>query len=147
VAVPVKKSKHQARPKEQGADAVGKRTAARKHPGGGVVWKKHKQAKKPSRQEMSREVSRELLKLRPVLRGVGSALLDRLDGELAGLAASLDGKSLHGDVPALPEVAVLFAMLADIQALKVKPKKGRLKDLRRVEALLESLSALIPPEA
>jgi len=96
---------------------------------------------------MSRQVSQELLKLRPVLRDVGSALLDRLDGELAGLASSLRGESLHGDVPALPETSVLSAMLADIQALKVKPKKGRLKDLRRVEALLESLSARIPPEA
>jgi hypothetical protein len=96
---------------------------------------------------MSREVSQELLKLRPLLRDVGSALLDRLDGELVGLASSLGGESLHGNAPALPETAVLSEMLTDIQALKVKPKKGRLKDLRRLEALLEALSARIPPEA
>jgi hypothetical protein len=38
-------------------------------------------------------------------------------------------------------------MLADIKALKVKPKKGRVKDLGRIETLLESLSARIPPGA
>jgi hypothetical protein len=38
-------------------------------------------------------------------------------------------------------------MLAEITALRVKPKKGRVKDLRRIEAMLESLGARIPPGA
>jgi len=47
----------------------------------------------------------------------------------------------------LPHTPALSTMLADIQTLKVKPKKGRLKDLGRIEALLESLSGRIPPDA
>jgi hypothetical protein len=87
------------------------------------------------------------VKLRPLLKDVGTALLDRLDGELAGLSRSLAGEGLSGDPPSLPPAPILSGMLSDIQALKVKPKKGRVKDLGRIEVLLESLSGRMPPEA
>jgi hypothetical protein len=64
-----------------------------------------------------------------------------LDGELAGLALRLKGEGLLGDPHALPAPSVLSGMLGDIGGLKLKPKKGRVKDLRRIESLLESLSA------
>jgi hypothetical protein len=115
--------------------------SVRKHP----AAKKHKGAKQPSRQELGRQVSLELAKLRPILKDVGSALMDRLDGELAGLALSLYGEGLHGERPVLPQLPVLIAMLGDVKALKVKPKKGRVKDLGRIESLLESLAARMPP--
>jgi hypothetical protein len=116
---------------------VGKKPAA----------KKRKSVKKPSRQALGQQASQEMAKLRPILKDIGGALLDRLDGELAGLARSLDGEDLHGERPVLPQPPVLMAMLADIKALKVKPKKGRVKDLGRIETLLESLSVRMPPGA
>ena len=70
---------------------------------------------------------------------------DRLDGGLAGLAVWLGGKSLHGERLALPRPPILSAMLADIKAVKLKPKKGRVKDLARIEDLLESLNDRMPP--
>jgi hypothetical protein len=88
-----------------------------------------------------------LVKLRPILKDIQTALLDRLDGELAGLSRWLVGESLSGDPPNLPPATILSGMLADIQALKVKTKKGRVKDLGRIEALLESLTGRMPPEA
>jgi len=124
-----------------------KKKAPKKASGKARAEKKGKGIKKPSRQELGRQASQELLKLRPILKDVESTLLDRLDGELAGLARSLDGGGMPGETPVLPQAPVLTAMLADIKTLKVKPKKGRVKDLRRIEALLESLSARIPPGA
>ncbi len=113
-----------------------------KRPAGKLV----KGAGKAARQKLGRTVAEELLKLRPVLKEIGTTLLDRLEGEMASLALSLDGgEGLAGETPTLPRSAVLSKMLADIQALKVKPRKGRVKDLRRLEALLESLTARIPP--
>lgn len=103
--------------------------------------------KSSARGDLGRQASVELLKLRPILKDVGSALLDRLDGELAGLSHSLNGRGMPGETPVLPKASVLSAILADIKALKLKPKKGRVKDLKRIEALLESLSARIPPGA
>jgi len=87
------------------------------------------------------------VKLRPILKDIGTALLDRLDGELAVLSRGLAGESVSDDAPALPRAPVLSGMLADIQALKVKPRKGRVKDLGRIETLLESLHAQMPSEA
>jgi len=105
-----------------------------------------KTADAAARRRLGKQVSLELLKLRPVVKEIGTRLLDHLDGELAGLALSLEGKDLHGESPALPRSRTLSAMLADIKAMKVKPKKGRIKDLRRIEALLESLHVRMPSE-
>jgi len=124
-----------------------KRNVSKGSVGKNPAAKKRKSVKKPSRQALSRQASQEMAKLRPILKDIGSALVDRLDGELAGLARSLGGEDLHGERPVLPQPPVLIAMLADIKALKVKPKKGRVKDLGRIETLLESLSARIPPGA
>ena len=114
---------------------------SRRGAGQPLAGEKGKGAQGYSRQELGRKVARELLKLRPILRDVGTALLDRLDGDLAGFALWLNGEGLLGDPHVLPSASVLSAMLADIGGLKVKPKKGRVKDLRRIEALLELLSA------
>ena len=129
----------------KGADQPGRAPtqAVAKDAAGG----KAKRSRKASRQALGRQVAQELLKLRPMLREVGTALLDRLDGELAGLTLSLDGRGVSGEPPVLPRALVLLAMRADIAGLKVKPRKGRVKDLRRIEALLESLGARIPPGA
>ena len=124
-----------------------KRNVSKGSVGKNPAAKKRKSVKKPSRQALSRQASQEMAKLRPILKDIGNALVDRLDGELAGLARSLGGEDLHGERPVLPQPPVLIAMLADIKALKVKPKKGRVKDLGRIETLLESLSARIPPGA
>ena len=108
--------------------------------------KNGKAADAAARRRLGKQVSLELLKLRPVVKEIGTRLLDHLDGELAGLALSLEGEDLHGESPALPRTRTLSAMLADIEAMKVKPKKGRIKDLRRIEALLESLHVRMPSE-
>lgn len=121
----------------------GAKRAAGKDP----ARKKGKRSQGASREELRLQVSLELLKLRPTLKDVGAALLDRLDGELAGLALWLNGDGLPGESRVRPPPPVLSAMLADIKTLKVKPNKGRVKDLRRIEALLESLSARMPWEA
>ena len=142
-----KKTKGRKDRKAPVAVADRKRNVSKGSAGKNPAAKKRKSVKKPSRQTLGRQASQELAKLRPILKDIGSALEDRLDGELAGLARSLGGEDLHGERPVLPQPPVLIAMLADIKALKVKPKKGRVKVLGRIETLLESLSARIPPGA
>ncbi len=137
-----------ARKADKSAGRMGavRRVGNAKKGAGKVPAGKRVKGTKAARQKIGRAVAEELLKLRPVLKEIGTTLLDRLEGELAGLALSLDGgEGLAGETPTLPRSAVLSKMLADIQALKVKPRKGRVKDLRRLEALMESLTARIPP--
>jgi hypothetical protein len=130
--------------RDAGGDKIGE--AVRKNPSKDRTETTGRGTESSSRQELRREVAQELLRLRSLLKDLGTNYLDRLDGELAGLALSLAGESIPGDPPVLPNPSVLKAMLADIRALKVKPKKGRAKDVRRIEALLESLNDQMPPE-
>ena len=106
-----------------------------------------KKAPKVSRQELGQQVAIELSKLRAVLKEVGSGVVDRLDGEAGSLALFLEGDSLPGERPLLPSARTLKAMLAAFGGLKVKPKKGRVKDLARVELLLVALACKMPPVA
>lgn len=104
-------------------------------------------APKSSRQELGRQVAVELSKVRAVLKEVGSGVVDRLDGEAGSLALFLEGESLPGEKPLLPSARTLRAMLAAFSGLKVKPKKGRVKDLARIELLLVALACKMPPVA
>lgn len=104
-------------------------------------------APKVTRQELGQQVAVELSKIRSVLKEVGSGVVDRLDGEAASLALFLDGDSLPGEKPLLPSTRTLKAMLAAFGALKVKAKKGRVKDLARIELLLMALASKMPPGA
>ena len=146
MAAPTNKTKGETRRKGARIDPGPKRKVAEKHDAGkGQAGKEGKRGKKSSRQELARQVSQELAKLRPILKDVGAAIMDRLDGGLAGLVLSLGGEALHGDRPVLPRPPILSAMLSDIKALEVKPKKGRVKDLGRIQVLLESLNERMPP--
>jgi hypothetical protein len=102
-------------------------------------------APKVSRQELGRQVAVELSKVRSVLREVGSGVVDRLDGEAASLALFLDGDCLPGEKALLPSARTLKAMAVAFGGLKVKPKKGRVKDLARIELLLMVLASKMPP--
>ncbi len=109
-----------------------------------------KPAKKPpkvSREELGKQAASEILKLRALLKEVGSAVMDRLDGEAAALGLFLRGDSLPGEKPVLPSARVLNAMLTCFATLKVKPKKGRVKDLDRIEGLMKQLAGKMPPGA
>lgn len=140
-------TKGKARPVGRGASGDRIEAAVRKDPSKDRTEAAGRGSKSLSRQGLRQEVVRELVKLRSLLKDVGTNCLDRLDGELAGLALALAGESLPGDPPVLPNPPILMAMLADIRAFEERPKKGRAKDLRRIEALLKSLNSHMPPGA
>ncbi len=124
-----------------------KKSPAKARPASAKAQSSPKKLAKPAREDAARQVARELSKLRAVLKEVGSAVVDRLDGEAASLALFLDGDRLPGERPILPCAGALKAMAALLATLKVKPKKGRVKDLARIEALLSGLAAKTPPGA
>lgn len=152
-----------ARKRGERSPAGPRETVHRETPKGKVPAKKpaKKLAKKPtkkkaqaprkvpkvSRQDLGQKVAVELSKVRSVLKEVCSGVVDRLDGEAASLALFLDGDSLPGEKALLPSTRTLKAMLAGFGGLKVKPKKGRVKDLARIELLLMALACKMPPGA
>lgn len=66
----------------------------------------------------------------------------RVHATLAALIEELENVDTANQVRRLPSIAKLNAMREEIQALKVKPQRGRAKDLRRIDKLAADLSSL-----
>jgi len=106
---------------------------------------KRGQAKKPGAPELAAELSVELANVRSLLKESSENLMTRLDGQLVGLMQYLNGKGVAEEKPLLPPPGALSEMIARAKAIKVKPHKGRVKDLGRIEDLLDCLAAGMPP--
>ena len=82
----------------------------------------------------------------PILQEVQEHYSVRTNGLLAQMTQVVDPPADARERPVLPSRKAVDRMLEAIQALKVKPKKGRGKDLQRVQDLLESLWVMFPPQ-
>lgn len=88
---------------------------------------------KTGHDETRDELVKELKYLRSVIRDVGEGYIIRKEGEI---------EALLGYLGALPPRAVRQmsrGWLKEMRNLPVKPSKGRLKDLKRIDMLLEDL--------
>lgn len=152
---PSQESQSRVEPVAPTATAPYKALTAKKKPSKAIANKKSqsrgakpaKKAPKVSREELGKQTASEILKLRALLKEVGSAVMDRLDGEAAALGLFLRGDVLPGEKPVLPSARAMKAMLTCFTTLKVKPKKGRVKDLDRIETLMKQLAGKMPPGA
>ncbi len=103
-----------------------------------------KNKKKPAKRGvLASELAAEIQGLRPVLKDIIEIYKSRVDGQLAGLCEVFQeaGSAENG----LPPAKIEARMIEAVRALKVKPRKGRVKDLARIEELANKLWALMPP--
>ena len=99
------------------------------------------------RRERAAGLAMEMERIRSLVREVGDAVTGRLEAEAAALVGRLGAAPVpEGQKPGLPSLRVLDRMADALGALKVKPPKGRIKDLVRLEALLATLAKGLPPE-
>lgn len=80
------------------------------------------------------ELIRELKHLREVVREVGESFILRREGEIETILshlAAVPAGTLRSEAP---------TWLREIHALKVKQAKGRLKDLKGIDKLIEDLA-------
>lgn len=108
-------------------------------------------AEKPSRKESRRtrhagRLQAALLSLRGTLKEVQEHYSVRTNGLLVQMLQIVDPSEGGKDRPALPSRKTIDQMLEMIAALKVKPKKGRGKDLLRLQDLMEALWIQFPPQ-
>ncbi|MEW6756808.1 MAG: hypothetical protein AB1347_01185 [Acidobacteriota bacterium] len=87
----------------------------------------------------------DVAQLRLLLKDVSDSVFSRLDAEAAAVLTALDEAAVPGDAPALPSAERIRVLRAAVADLKVKPRKGRVKDLGRLEAVLEVLTARLLP--
>ena len=105
-------------------------------------------SQKPKARAVKREealaLAREVERARGLVREVGEAVCARLEGRAAALVQVLTGEGLP-EAPVLPPAERLKRLRRIAAGLRVKPPKGRVKDLARLESLLEVLEeALLP---
>lgn len=97
----------------------------------GTGKKEHKQGEYGTARE---ELVQELKYLRAAVRDVGEQFILRREGEIETIIshlAAVPPARLRDEAP---------AMLHEIRSLRLKPAKGRLKDLKGLDALIEDLA-------
>ena len=99
------------------------------------------------KEKIAREIAKELHGVRSVTQEVIDQLEIRLGAEIADLVRVFEGETVAGEKHPLPSAQVELQLLARIRELKVKPKKGRLKDLDRITGVLAELRFVLenPP--
>jgi hypothetical protein len=89
----------------------------------------------PSRSDaVGKELMRELKHLRVLVRDAGESFILRREGEIETIISHLAA------VPRSPLKSESPGWLQEIRELKLKPAKGRLKDLKEIDALIEKLT-------
>lgn len=96
--------------------------------------KPKKPAKPPKVGELQDELTRELKHLRAIVHEVGENFVLRREGEVEAVIANLSG------VPPCKLRAVAGDLLRDLHNLRLKPEKGRLKDLKELDQLIGALA-------
>jgi hypothetical protein len=87
--------------------------------------------------EQLEEFVSELKLLRTMVREVGENFILRREGEietLLGYTQALPGKELRRRLP---------EWLGELRRLKLKPRKGRMRDLKEIDRLVEELTAAL----
>jgi hypothetical protein len=88
-------------------------------------------ARKPSRKVAKDMLVLELRRLRAMFAEIAERYVANAEGEIAAVIEAVEGKSLP--------VARVKKMLDVVRALSVKPRKGRRKDLARIEGAAAAL--------
>ena len=88
-------------------------------------------ARKPSRKVAKDMLVLELRRLRAMFTEIAERYVANAEGEIAAVIEAVEGKSLS--------VARVGKMLEVVRGLTVKPRKGRRKDLTRIEGIAASL--------
>lgn len=127
--------------------------------------KKHEPKKKPQENEASAppettiaerrrkkekiaaEIAKELQGLRSVTQEAIDQLEIRVGADIADLIRIFGNEEVAGEKHPLPPAQVETQLLARLRALKVKPNKGRIKDLYRIAELLAEIRSVLenPP--
>ncbi|HUK14343.1 MAG TPA: hypothetical protein VLW17_13675 [Thermoanaerobaculaceae bacterium] len=96
------------------------------------------------REDQRAEIVAELHALRATLDEVVAQFRVRAGGQLAEVERGVQGSSPNGAKVARPTARARAEMLRQVRLLRVKPRKGRVKDIVRLAELIEELVELLP---
>ncbi len=103
------------------------------------------QSSTPGAESARQQVKQEVRRLRSLLKEITQAYLVRREGEIAALVSWMDDLKLSED-DAKKDEQRLKRILEEtsklLSSLKIKPEKGRLRDIRRLHTLVDELHKL-----
>jgi hypothetical protein len=96
--------------------------------------------KAAARQKAAAELAAELKKLRAELRESIKQVSQRIDNRIADTLRVLGKKHAPGEPGGLPGAKTTAQMAKKLRALKIKPGKGRLKDIANIERMVDKIA-------
>jgi hypothetical protein len=96
-----------------------------------------------SKIDLAAELSRELHSLRSNFESIIEKYSLNVKSQIEEMVQKLDMKKQPANekIP-LPKRKNIEKMISKIQKLKIKPEKGRQKDVRRIQGILDELSSI-----
>ncbi len=94
----------------------------------------------------ARHLEAELLRLRSELRQTVRSYSARLEVELAQSLAAIKASAPPEELPR-ERLHLLRDLIAMLRKRKLKPEKGRRKDLRKIDALINDVHSSLPEAA
>jgi|GEM_PF-5844631 len=111
--------------------------------GSGSILKLENSDKKTiSREQIKKEVVEELFSLRKVLKEILERRISRLEGRIHALSETLAHGHSPNDETKLLKRSDLLKILGSIRILDLRPKKARLKDLKKIDRLIHKLEEM-----
>ncbi|MGI8436973.1 MAG: hypothetical protein ACR2NX_08730 [Chthoniobacterales bacterium] len=102
---------------------------------------KKKSKSNPEEASPAKSVGEELAALQKLLRVTAEAYEKRLQAEIARVAAWNESVA-QSDKPSREQMRDQGDMLGLLRKLKLKPEKGRRRDLRKIDSVVEDLVSL-----
>ncbi len=90
------------------------------------------------------EVNQELQSLRSNFESIIEKYSLNVKAQIDELLEKLSEKNVEGEQQLLPKKKNLEKVLSKAQKLKLKPEKGRLKDIMKIQAVLDELTLVLP---
>jgi len=96
------------------------------------------------RQDLNQALVFELRTLRASLAQTLESIELRLGGRITELLHGIEGDPGLDQKPKPLTVKAAQAALAEVDAIRIKPKRGRIKDIRRIDRTIQALRELQP---
>ena len=99
------------------------------------------------KQKAAAELAAELKKLRATLKEIVKQVSLRIDSRIADALLILEKKQATGEPSALPRAKASAQLTKKLQGLKLKPGKGKLKDIAHICQLAEKIAEKMPKKS
>ena len=132
--------------KQRKAKPPASRPAQQPNPAAKSTQVSRRDDKTAIKQKAAAELASEIKKLRTTLKEIVKQVSLRIDSRIADTLRILEKKQAPGEPCNLPGAKTTTRMAKKLRALKIKPCKGKLKDIAHIERMVEKIAEKTAPK-